>query len=239
VVELAPVARRSVVDGAYDQLAAQILGGALTPGADLPPERRLTEQLGVNRQAVREALQRLAQDGLVTIQHGGATRVTDFRRSGGLHLLPRLVFSVEGRLDVDVIRSVVEMRACLAPDIARLAAQRADADHAEHAREIATRMADAQFDDAKRGLMNLDFWDVLVDGANNIAYRFAFNSLRSCYEPYAEVLAAPLAHELHDNAGRARLITAIASHDAPAATKAATRLLAPSSDALLELLAQL
>ena len=88
-MDLAPVVRRSVVDAAYEQLAAQILDGGLMVGAELPPERRLTEELGVNRQAVREALQRLAQDGLVTIQHGGATRVTDFRQSGGLHLLPR------------------------------------------------------------------------------------------------------------------------------------------------------
>lgn len=238
-MELARVARKSVVDGAYEQLANQILDDTLTPGSDLPPERRLTELLGVNRQAVREALQRLAQDGLVTIHHGGATRVTEFRRTGGLHLLPRLVLSVDGKLDVPVIRSVVEMRACLAPDIARLAAERADVVHADLARELAARMADKHFDDAKRGILNLDFWDVLVDGADNIAYRFAFNSLRSCYEPYADVLAVPLAHELRDNAGRARLIAAIAAQDAAAASKAATRLLAPSTKALLELLEQL
>src|SRR4051794_6966461 len=115
-MDLAPVARRSVVDGAYDQLATQILDGALSAGAELPPERRLTELLGVNRQAVREALQRLAQDGLVAIQHGGATRVTDFRNSGQLHLLPRLLVAESGQLDRGVIRSVIEMRQCLAPD---------------------------------------------------------------------------------------------------------------------------
>jgi len=238
-MDLAPVARRSVVDGAYDQLASQILDGGLSPGAELPPERRLTEQLGVNRQAVREALQRLAQDGLVTIQHGGATRVTDFRQSGGLPLLPRLLLSEDGQLDLAVVRSVVEMRACLAPDIARLAAERAQPVHLDRMRETAARMSDAQFSNAKRGLINLELWDALADGADNLAYRFALNSLKSCYEPFAEALAPSLREELNNAAGRNRLIAAVEQRNGAAASKAAAKLLAPSTNALTKLLEQL
>jgi DNA-binding FadR family transcriptional regulator len=237
-MELAPVARRSVVDGAYDQLASQILDGGLGAGTTLPPERRLTELLGVNRQAVREALQRLAQDGLVAIQHGGATRVTNFRRDGQLHLLPRLLLTESGRLDREVIRSVIEMRACLAPDIARLAAQRATPDVVAQATALAEQM-DAAGSDAERSLLNLDLWDALVDGADNIAYRLAYNTLRSCFAPVAAVLAPTLAEELNDAVGRARLIAAVRKGDAAAARKAAERLLIPSTTALTELLSSL
>lgn len=237
-MNLAPVARRSVVDGAYEQLAAQILDGGFETGTSLPPERRLTELLGVNRQAVREALQRLAQDGLVAIQHGGATRVTNFRRDGQLHLLPRLLLTETGRLDREVIRSVIEMRACLAPDIARLAAERATPDVVGIATALAAQM-DAASSDAERSVLNLDLWDALVDGADNVAYRLAYNTLRSCFAPVAEIVAPTLAEELNDRAGRARLITAVRKGDGAGARKAAERLLIPSTAALTELLASL
>ncbi len=237
-MDLAPVARRSVVDAAYDQLAGQILDGGFEAGTSLPPERRLTELLGVNRQAVREALQRLAQDGLVAIQHGGATRVTNFRRDGQLHLLPRLLLTESGRLDREVIRSVIEMRACLAPDIARLAAQRATPSIVDAIVALAGQM-NAATTDAERSVVNLDLWDALVDGADNVAYRLAYNTLRSCFAPVAEVVAPTLAEELNDRAGRGRLVAAVQKGDGAAARKAAERLLVPSTTALTELLASL
>src|SRR5215208_5388617 len=68
-------------------LRADILAGRLGSGAALPSERRLAEDLGASRHAVREALKRLEEGGLVTISHGGATRVRDWRRHGGLPVL--------------------------------------------------------------------------------------------------------------------------------------------------------
>lgn len=238
-MDLAPVARRSVVDGAYEQLATQILDGALAAGEVLPAERRLTELLGVNRQAVREALQRLAQDGLVAIQHGGATRVTDFRQSGQLHLLPRLLVTDTGGIDKGVVRSVIEMRACLAPDIARFAAERGLAEHVARVQAAAATMDDPSTDPAVRSVVNLDMWDALVDAADNIAYRFAYNSLRSCFEPVAGLLATTLATELNDVPGRAALVDAVVNGDGAAAAHAAVALLAPSNAALTELVGEL
>jgi fatty acid metabolism transcriptional regulator FadR len=233
------VARRSVVDGAYDQLAGEILAGHLTPGAVLPAERALTEMLGVNRQAVREALQRLAQDGLVAIQHGGATRVREFRQTGGLQLLPRLAVSAEGRIDRAVIRSVIEMRACLAPDIARLAALRARPEQLARIDAAVAELDDLTTPMARRSVVDLELWDALVDASDNVAYRLAFNSLRSCYEPIAGFLAETIADELTDRAGRARLVAAVHAGKAEVAARAAAKLLASSTAALTELLTQL
>jgi DNA-binding FadR family transcriptional regulator len=238
-MNLAPVARRSVVDGAYDQLAGEILDGRLEAGAVLPAERSLTEMLSVNRQAVREALQRLAQDGLVTIQHGGATRVRDFRHSGGLHLLPRLAVSAGGKFDRAVIRSVIEMRACLGPDVARLAAQRATREHLVAIETIAAAMDDADASLVQRSHRNLDLWDAIVDASDNVAYRLAYNSLRACYDPIAGFLADTIAGELNDRKGRARLLAAIRDGEPEVAERAADRLIAASTAALLQLVSEL
>lgn len=238
-MNLAPVARRSVVDGAYEQLAGEILDGRMAPGDVLPAERALTEMLGVNRQAVREALQRLAQDGLVTIQHGGATRVRDFHQSGALHLLPRLVLSVDGRIDRGVIRSVIEMRSAIGPDVARLAALRATATHLARIDDAAALLDDASVPAARRSLVNLDLWDALVDASDNVAYRFAYNSLRACFEPVAGFVADYLTSELDDARTRRRLVAAVHDGKPDVAEAAARKLLGASAAALTELLTQL
>lgn len=227
----------SRVDDAYEQLVGRVL--TLAPGTKLPGERVLTAELDVNRQAVREALQRLEADGLVTIQHGGATRVRDFRQTGALHLLPRLIFTDDNRLDRGVIRSVLEMRTCLAPDVARFAALRASADHVVAIDACVTALRDPATTDARRSHVNLDLWDALVDAADNIAYRFAYNSLRQCFEPVAELLAGVLVEELHDDAGRGRLLAAVRAGNGDAAARAAARHLASSTEALTALLADL
>ena len=59
VTPLPPGERRS--DAVHDRLRRAILRGELAPGDPVPSERVLAESLGVNRQAVREALNRLQQ----------------------------------------------------------------------------------------------------------------------------------------------------------------------------------
>jgi DNA-binding GntR family transcriptional regulator len=51
----------------YDHLRAEILDGRLEPGAELA-EVPLSEQLGVSRGPIREAIGRLASEGLVTVR---------------------------------------------------------------------------------------------------------------------------------------------------------------------------
>src|SRR2546427_2442268 len=51
----------------YDHLREEILAGRLKPGAELA-EVPLSEQLGVSRGPIREALGRLASEGLVTVR---------------------------------------------------------------------------------------------------------------------------------------------------------------------------
>jgi DNA-binding GntR family transcriptional regulator len=51
----------------YDHLRTEILAGRLAPGAELA-EVALAEQLGVSRGPIREAIGRLASEGLVTVR---------------------------------------------------------------------------------------------------------------------------------------------------------------------------
>ena len=72
---------------AESRLLEAILSGNFPINSSLPGERELAEQIGVTRPTLREALQRLARDGWLDIQHGKPPRVRDFWREGGLAVL--------------------------------------------------------------------------------------------------------------------------------------------------------
>ncbi len=87
---------------AYDRLQDAIRNAELQPGAPLS-ETRISKALGISRTPVREALQQLAQEGLVQIIPGRAITVA--------------APSIQEVLDVVHIRELLE------PELARLAAE--------------------------------------------------------------------------------------------------------------------
>ncbi|PRQ01139.1 FadR/GntR family transcriptional regulator [Enhygromyxa salina] len=241
---LEPVVRSSLCDAVFDQLAAQILARRIEPGQPLPSERDLCKALGVNRGALREALKRLVQAGLIEQRHGGGTVVLDYRRSGGLDLLTRLLFSPDGQPDLKVARAIMEMRAALAPDIARLCAQRATPDQITQLRAVVQSMREAaEPEDLERlqGL-SLELWEQLVTGADNIAYRLAFNTLRHTYEQIRGALVIALANELRQVHACAQLVDAVAARDGARAHTCAGSIVERGSEGVLaaiDLFAQL
>lgn len=71
----APIVRQKLSDQVFDRLWAMVQSGELSPGDTLPSERALMERFNVGRPAVREALQSMANKGLITIAHGERSRV--------------------------------------------------------------------------------------------------------------------------------------------------------------------
>ncbi|KIG18773.1 Transcriptional regulator, GntR family protein [Enhygromyxa salina] len=232
---LEPVARSSLSDAVFDQIAAQILTSRIEPGQPLPSERDLCKALGVNRGALREALKRLVQAGLIEQRHGGGTTVLDYRRSGGLDLLTRLLLAPDGQPDLKVARAIMEMRAALAPDIAKLCAQRATPQLIPQLRAVIRNMqAAAAPEDLERlQVLSLELWELLVTGADNIAYRLAFNTLRHTYEQIREALVIALANELRQVNACHALVEAVAVGDAARAHARATKIVERGSEGVL------
>ena len=236
---LQPVRRRSLSDAVFDQLREQIVSGAMQAGDPLPAERALCETLGVNRGAVREALKRLAQARLVAVQHGGASRVLDYRASAGLELLPDLLLTDAGGFDAVVVRSVVEMRSALAPDIARLAALRGGTAVADALDALVERMDAAAGDLPSLQALAMRFWSALVDATGNVAYRLAYNSLRDTYAKCMDLLTGVLAGELDDPTGYGAIAAAVRRGDGAAAERRARELTRRGERGLLDAVAAL
>lgn len=68
-------ARRRLVDEVIDHLRSEISSGRIASGSRLPPEAKLTAQLGVSRTTLREAIVVLSHDGLVDVRQGDGTYV--------------------------------------------------------------------------------------------------------------------------------------------------------------------
>ena len=204
-------------DAVHERLRRAILDGSLPPGAAIPSERVLSEEMDVNRHAVREAVKRLQQAGLVQVSQGGATRVLDWRAHGGLDLLADLAGSDAGALG-DLLRSVFEMRATIGADAARLCARRAGAD---------LRAEIASLGGAVGGDLEAyeRLWQRIVEGSGNVAYRLAFNSLVAARHPAGGVPPAAYGAELGDPAAIAALAAAIAQGDHELADRRARDLL--------------
>lgn len=223
-------ARTPVSTAVYDTLRADILGGRLAVGEGVASERTLSERFAVNRHAVREAVKRLQQAGLVQVSHGGATRVLDWRRTGGLELLTDLPRAG----DLDAARAGYELRACLAAEIAARGAQRAtDADRGRlHARGATLAAARAAGDEPAILDAYRELWDVIVDAAQNIAYRLAYNSLLAAEATMPQLAVGLLRDELRDAAACELLVAALLDADDERARAAATTLTARTLRAL-------
>ena len=125
-----PLRVRSVVGLAHDEIRSMIVSGALAPGSRLG-QAELAGQLQISRGSVREALRRLAGDGLVEFEVNRGFFVADM----GLH----------------DVRHRLEVRLTLEPEICRLAAaRRTESDLAvledTIEQELAARSSDAAHD---------------------------------------------------------------------------------------------
>jgi GntR family negative regulator for fad regulon and positive regulator of fabA len=107
---------------AEEAVITAILDGSYAPGSTLPGERDLAKQLGVTRPTLREALQRLACEGWLTIQQGKFTRVNHFWQDGGLNVLSAIV-RYGKQLPSDFVPNLLDVRLVLAPAYTRAAVE--------------------------------------------------------------------------------------------------------------------
>ncbi len=232
---LKPVAK-PLSEVVFDQLREQILGGELLPGTVLPSERALCEMLKVHRGAVREGLKRLAQARLIKISQGADTRVLDYRETAGTELLPELIVGPSGTLDAKVVRGMIEMRALMGPELARLAALRGGPKELARLESITAEMARSASDLPALHRLVIDFWEVLTDASDNVPYRLIFNSFRTFYTRVEDALSHLLRDELTDLEGYRAITDAVAAHQDELARDRAARLIQRGADRLLQAL---
>lgn len=120
---LAPLPMQNAGERLADRLVTAIALGEFVPGQRLPSERELATMLNVGRGVVREALQRLAAAGYVTIRRGraGGTYVEAGWSSDSKAVIRRVLLPERQRIE-----QLLDLRSLVESTIARTAAQRRD-----------------------------------------------------------------------------------------------------------------
>jgi len=148
--EFKPLVRRTYAADVIRTIKDMILDGRLRPGQRLPPERAVSEALGVSRPTVREAIRSLQAMNILESRHGSGTYVASLSVEELLGPLQFVLALAEGGL-----AHLFEVRLLLEPGAAALAAERAGTADVAALRECIAR---AQAEDTANAdaLLELD-----------------------------------------------------------------------------------
>lgn len=129
-LDFTPVTRSTVSQQIRDQLIERITCGDLAPGRQMPSERLLSEQFGVARTSIREAMQGLVSMGFVE-RRGNRAFVIEH--------LPEILVGADRRKAF--VRKLFETRRVLELPIFELAATRADDEQRRRIADVAEAFA--------------------------------------------------------------------------------------------------
>ena len=195
----------SLTDQAYQELEERIVTLQLQPGEVLS-ETALSEQLGIGRTPIREALQRLAREGLILILPRKGILVSEINPSKQL-----LVLEVRRELERLMARAGAARRTGLERD-----AFLAIANGMEHAASDNDDIAFMRYDNELNALISRaahnEYALRAIDLMNGLSRRF-------WYVHYKEAADLPLCARLHASVARA-----IANGDPEQAAAASDRL---------------
>jgi DNA-binding FadR family transcriptional regulator len=203
-----------------EQLRQRIADGEFEVGSRLPTEHQLTEELGVSRNSVREALRSLVHAGLLRAKAGYGTVVV-----ATSDLAPALA----RRIEREAASDTAEVRLILEREASRLAARRATA---EQRRALSAALdARAQAADGPAYVAaDMRFHEVLMDASGNALLAELYrgiggneDALLDLDDPALDLEATVRALAPIDDAHR-ELVDAVLAGDPAAASAAAERL---------------
>jgi DNA-binding GntR family transcriptional regulator len=199
-------ARETLTEHAYRLIEEQIVTLRLKPG-DVLSEQMLSAMFKIGRTPIREALQRLAREGLITILPRKGILVSDINPRNQLLVL-------------EVRREIERL-------LGRAGAERADKDQREQFLEIAQGMDRAAKANDDISFMRLDreLNRLMIEAAHNDYAARSMKLLqglsrRFWYMHYREAADLPLCARLHANQARA-----IAQGNGEAAARATDKLM--------------
>jgi DNA-binding FadR family transcriptional regulator len=210
-----PVVSSRISAAIATQIRDVILEGKLVPGDRLPTERELTEQFGVSRVTVRDALRALETNGLVEIRVGAA--------GGAFVTAPSTQIVGQGISDMLVMSAVdpdeiAEARLILELGTVALAVERATEEDIaglrEHVEQAARAFAEGKYDP----IHAREFHALLARAAHNRAIDLVASTFGGplSMHPVREREPAEWSHERTIDE-HSRLVEALEERDEPRA----------------------
>lgn len=153
-------------------IRALIIAGDLRKGDRLPSERRLSEQLGVSRTALREATKLLKEEGWLVARVGVGTFVTE-----PSHNILKRPLSETPEPYHEKLKDLHQARRVIEPTIAALAARHATDEHLEEMYQAIAEMDQNLGNSSQFIIADNKFHMVLAQASQNSVFQLMLNSI--------------------------------------------------------------
>ncbi len=159
-----------------------ILSGKVKIGQKLLSERELALQMGVSRPVVHEGLVELASRGLVSLKPRFGAIVNDYRKEGSITLLASLIQYQKGKLEPELLESLLQLRLLLEPAFASFAAENRTPEQVQEFYAILENEEAAdQRNTQKITDLDFEFHLLIAVASGNTVYPLLLNSFRQVY----------------------------------------------------------
>ena len=206
-----PVQTATTFEETVERLGTAIRLGLLAPGAQLPPERDLADQLGIARSTLRQALTALTESGHLIAQRGrgGGTFVAD---------TPPISASAHVELAAGEWRELLDSRIAVEVGVTVLAADRIQPEQLATLREhVETMREHGDFAVYRRA--DVFFHLGVAEATGSPGLVAAMTDLQGRMSELIAHIAHPPAVLDQSNAQHAQLVTLLEQRDAWAAAK--------------------
>lgn len=207
-----PVQTASTLEETVERLGTAIRLGLLGPGARLPSERDLAEQLGIARSTLRQALTSLTESGHLVAMRG---------RGGGTFVSDAPPLAESDRVDVTDghWREVLDYRIAVEVGSVVLAAERAQPADLEPLRAHVETMRDGVGDFAKYRRADVFFHLGLAEAAHSARLLAMMTEVQGQMTDLIAHIAHPAPVLARSNDQHAKLVTLIERGDGTAAAR--------------------
>jgi len=178
---MSKIIRTSTVDAVVNLLTERIHRRIYVPGSKLPSERKLQDEFGIGRLALREALSRMNAMGIIETSHGKGTFVQDNLKSQTLKNILIPYFALE---DSKRLKEFADARAMIESEIAGLAALQRSSTNIAKLETILDQEFDHSTSDDQVAGLDLQFHQELVIIVDNRFLRLMHEALVSHIEAF-------------------------------------------------------
>lgn len=225
-----------------EALGQSIVGGKYSPGELLPREADLTEEYGVSRTSVREAMKVLAAKGLVEIRQKIGTRVRQRELWSVFDSDILRWYATQGKGD-EIMRDLIELRQILEPSAARLAAGRANMTDLRRIELAFDTMSLNAHDNALYAASDVEFHMAVYGASHNALLqrfgRLVADFMQLSFSVQQRVRSSDVVDFSDDAVAHGTVFNAINRGDSEAASVAMLDVVLDGKSALIEALAHL
>jgi GntR family transcriptional regulator, transcriptional repressor for pyruvate dehydrogenase complex len=177
----------------------QIYTGTLTPGTKLPTEKKLSEEMGVDRTTLRVALKQLESMHVLEIRQGDGIYVKDYLEHAGMDFLRVLMLSQgesgEKIIDQYLFDDLLEFWIAFLPEIIRMAAAKASPRDVKALAGMVEQEKNCINDIDKIVDIELAEQDFAARITNNIVILLLFNSSRPIRKRMLEIILTAISKD--------------------------------------------